>query len=212
MAFMDGARRIGGLIWVGLALGFQLVWFLARSVVPGPVTLLLCGLVLVLALTTVVRSPAGRWLAGWAVAVLLGVELGGAVADRFGAWGPPGAPGVFWGSWPDFVGYTAQLVPGVPRNVVVAAAVAATAAEITLGVLLLSGWQRRWVAKATAGLLTVYLVAMTLTVGLDAVATFGVPFLVGGALLVSTCPARPGAGRRPRRVLLRPASRAGSPS
>jgi hypothetical protein len=212
MPSMDRARRIGGLVWVALGLGFQLVWFLGRSVVPGPVTLLLGALVVLLAVVTVAGSAGGRWLAGWAVAVLVAVEFGGAVADRFGAWGPPGAPGVFWGSWPAFVGYTARLLPGAGHDVVVVAAAAATAAEVALGVLLLSGWQRRWVGKATAGLLVVYLVAMSLTVGADAVATFGVPVLVGGALLVSTCPARRPAGRRPGHVLARPASRVGSGS
>ena len=146
------------------------------------------------------------------VAVALRKDLGGAVADRFGFWGPPGAPGVSWGSWSGFVRYTAQLLPGVGRDLVVGAAVAATVTEVTLGLLLLSGWQRRWVGKATAGLLTVYVVTMALTVGLDALATFAVPVLVGGALLVSTCPARRAAGRQPGRGLFRQASWAGSRS
>lgn len=78
----------------------------------------------------------------------------------------------------------------------VVAAVFATAVEVVLALLLVSGAQRRWVGKATAGLFVVYLVSMTLTVGPGAVAAYALPILVGGALLVSAIPARePLAGR-----------------
>jgi hypothetical protein len=186
MAFMDRVRRTGGLLWVAVGLLFQLVWFLGRSVLPGPVTLLLCAVVTALAVTVLSRSSRSVWIAGWTVAVLLGLDLFGAVADRFGAWGPPGAPGVSWGSWGAFVDYTARLLPGVGRDVVVAGSVAATVTEVVLGALLVCGWQRRWVGKATAGLFAVYVVTMSIGLGLDAVATFGLPVLVGGALLVSS--------------------------
>lgn len=210
MTFVDRTGQAGGLLWVALGVGFQLAWFLRRSVVPGPVTLVLGTLVVLLAAAIVSRSPRACWLAGRALSVSLALDLGGAVADRFGAWGLPGAPGVSWGSWPGFVDYTAQLLPGLDRGVVVAAAVAATATEITLGVLLLSGWRRRWVGRATAGLLAVYLVAMALTVGADAVATFGLPVLVGGALLVSSAPVHRPTRRRRARVLVRSGSGFGS--
>ena len=190
MAWMDGARRIGGLAWVLAGLGFQLVWCLARQVAPGPVTLVLEAAVTLLAVAVVSRRARGVWLVGWLVAVLLGLDLLGAVADRFGAWGPPGAVGVSWGSWSAFVGYTAELLPGPVRDLASVAALGATAAEVLLGVLLLTGWQRRWVGKATAGLFVVYLVAVLGGVGLDAVATYALPTLVGGALLVSACPTR----------------------
>lgn len=46
------------------------------------------------------------------------------------------------------------------------------------------------VRQGTAGLLVIYLVAMTASLGLDAVADYAVPILVGGALLLSSVPTR----------------------
>lgn len=189
---MDRARRAGGLLWVAAGLVFQLLWW-RRSVVPGPVTVVLCALVVALALLVLTRRRRAVLVLGRVVAVALALDLAGAVADRFGAFGPPGKPGVFWGSWEAFVAYTARLLPVASPRLVALAAVAATATEVVLAVLLVSGWQRRWVGKATAGLLLVYLVAMAWGLGGAAVAAYGVPLLVGGALLVSTCPA----GRTP---------------
>jgi hypothetical protein len=71
-----------------------------------------------------------------------------------------------------------------------AAAVVATGAEVLLAVALVAGFRRRWTGKATAGLLAIYLLAMTPTIGLDDVATYAIPVLVGAALLVSVCPAQ----------------------
>ena len=185
---MDRVRIVGGLLWVAAGVLFQVLWW--RSARPGGVTVVL-GVAVVL-LAVAVLAGAGRVVPvlSRVVAVALGLDLGGAVADRFGAFGPPGADGVSWGGWGSFVAYTSTLLPGTGRGLVVAAATAATAVEIVLGVLLVIGWQRRWVGKATAGLLLVYLVSMANGPGVDAVATYAVPTLVGGALLVSGCPAR----------------------
>lgn len=195
MRRMDRVRAVAGLGWVAVGVGLQ-VWALAgRGVVPGPVTQGIGVAVLVLAVTAVARLPRAGWVAGWLVAGLLGLNFAGAVADRFGVFGPPGTDRVSWGSWPAFLGYTARLLPGLGAGPVLAAAVAATGLEIALAALLISGWQRRWVGKASAGLLLVYLVSMAVTVGIDAVATYALPTLIGGALLVSASPVR-----RPRPV------------
>jgi hypothetical protein len=196
MERMDRARRIGGLLWVGAGLVFGVGWAVLGGVAPGAVILVLAVAALVLgAVVAAPRTgPTARWLAGWAVTVLLAAEFAGAVADRFGAFGPPGAPGVSWGSWPVFVEYTATLLHDPAQVLVVAAAVGATVAEVVLAVALLSGWQRRWVGKAAAGLLAVYLVAMATSVGWDDVATYALPAQIGAALLVTVCPARRPAG------------------
>lgn len=188
MEWMDKYRRVAGLWWVAAGLCFQLVWWSVHRVVPGTVTLVLCGAVVLLAVLVLVRSRQGMWLGGWLVAVLLGLDFGGAVADRFGAFGGSGTAGVSWGSWVAFVDYTSVLLPGVDRVAVTAAAAAATGVEVGLCVLLITGWQRRWVAKAAAGLLLVYLLTMLASLGGDAVALYGVSLLIGGALLVSSCP------------------------
>lgn len=196
MEWMDRARRIGGLIWVAVGIAFQVGGAVAGFALPGPITLVLVAAVLVLAGVTLAGArPAVWWAVGRLAGVLLGLDLLGAVADRFGAFGPPGGSGVSWGSWDAFVDYTARLLPGgLPRPLVTGASVLATVVEVVLGVLLVAGVQRRWVGKGAAGLLTVYLLAMAPTVGLEAVATYAVPLLIGGALLVSAAPDRPSRG------------------
>jgi len=182
---MDGARRAGGLAWVAAGLLFGISWLLAGRPLPGAITLTLVAAVLVLAVLVV--RPVGRAtaVAGRVVAVLLAVAFAGAVADRFGLFGGPGASGVSWGSWSAFVDYTRTLLHGVPLPVAGVAAGGATAAEIALAAALLTGWQHRWTGKAAAGLLTCYLVAMGLSVGWAEVARYAVPVEIGGALLVT---------------------------
>jgi hypothetical protein len=196
MEWMDRARRAGGLGWVAAGLVFQLAYALLGHVVPGAVTMVLAGVVLLLALVVAVRMrPPVVWLAGWVTAVLLALDFAGAVADRFGVFGGPGASGVSWGSWPAFVGYTGSLLPWLSHPLVVLAAVLATAAEIVLALWLISGRRRRWAGKAAAGLLVVYGLAMAFTVGPDDLARYALPLVVGGALLVSSTPVgniRPG--------------------
>jgi hypothetical protein len=194
MERLDGARRVGGLAWVAAGLPFGVGWAVLGGVVPGVITLVLVVAVVALAAVVLVRppSPSGAlvaWSGGWIVAVLLAADFAWAVADRFGAFGPPGADGVSWGNWSAFVDYTRTLLHGPSETVAVAAAVGATAAEVTLAVVLLTGWQRRWAGKAAAGLLTFYLVAMATSVGLGDVARYALPLEIGGALLVTVCPA-----------------------
>lgn len=78
-----------------------------------------------------------------AVPVLLCVALGAgllsAVADRFGVWGPPGTPSVAWGTMTNFLTYTGQLAPWCPPALLPTLAWGVTAAEIVLGLLLLTG-------------------------------------------------------------------------
>ena len=188
---MDRARRLGGLAWVGGGALFQLGWAAWAGVVPGAITLVFGAAAVGLA--ALFLAGAGSALirvGGWVMAVLLAVDFAGAVADRFGAFGPPGAPGVSWGSWAAFVDYTQLMLGGSPRMLATAAAVAATGAEVLLAVALVAGFRRRWTGKVTAGLLAIYLLAMALTIGVDEVATYAIPVLVGAALLVSVCPAQ----------------------
>lgn len=187
MRSMDRVRRGAGLAWLTAGLAFQLWWWV-RGVVPGAITLVLLGAVVLLGMAVSCRSSRGTRIAASVVAVALALDFAGAVADRFGAFGAPGADGVSWGSWSAFVEYTARLLPGWDHGWVVLAAVGATAVEVGLSLLLPLGWQRRWVAKAAAGLLVVYLLSMLRSLGAAEVALYGVPVLVGGALLLSSFP------------------------
>lgn len=200
MERMDRARRVGGLMWVGTGLVFGAVWAMWGGVAPGVITAVLVAAAVALAAVVVVGpSPGWAAVSGRVVAVLLAADFAGAVADRFGAFGAPGAAGVSWGSWASFVAYTRLLLHGVAEPVAVVAAVGATAVEVALAVLLVTGWQRRWVGKAAAGLLTVYLLAMATSVGWSEVARYALPVEIGGALLVTVCPPL-----RPARTLVSP--------
>jgi len=189
---MDGslsARRrlaVGGCRAV-----FQAVAMTVGAVSLGPVTgLLLADITsLAVALAVVPRSRA-TWLLGWLTAVLFAADFAGAVADRFGGFGPPGASGVSWGDWETFTRYTAVLLHHPWAPLVTLAAIGATAIEVALALLLPSGWQRRWVGKAAAGLCLLYTVTMGASDARPDVAGYAMPVLVGGALLLSATPAR----------------------
>jgi len=100
--------------------------------------------------------------------VALAATLLSAVADRFGLWGPPGAPHVAWGDWAHFVAYTGVVNSFAPRGLVVVLAWVATALETVLGVGLLAGFYLEYVAYAAAGLFGLFAVAMTVSLGVKA--------------------------------------------
>ena len=72
---------------------------------------------------------------------------------EFWTLGHPGAGNVSWGDWSHFVAYTAMVNSFLPSNWADALAVAATAAEILLGIGLILGIYPRLASLARAGLL-----------------------------------------------------------
>ena len=75
-----------------------------------------------------------------------------AVADRFGAWGERGDPGVAWGDFDHFLTYAASLVPFLPEAGVSFVGWTATVSEVVLSLALLVGFKVR-AAAAGSGLL-----------------------------------------------------------
>jgi uncharacterized membrane protein YphA (DoxX/SURF4 family) len=109
-----------------------------------------------------------------------------AVADRFGAWGPPGAAGVAWGDFQHFVAYTGVLNPSAPAALVPVLAWVATVLEAGFGLALLIGLQIRTMALGSAVLLIAFAVAMAWGPGgLHAVFTHSVLSAAGAALLLA---------------------------
>lgn len=186
MEWMDRYRRIGGWIWVVAGIIMQVVGLVAGWARPGPVTWILIGDIVAFA-AILLLSPGGRTarVAGRATAVLLALDLAGAVLDRFGVLGGPGSPGVSWGDWTRFTDYTTVLLHDPGSTLVSVSAVGATVVEAVIAVALGSGWQPRWTGKAVAGLFTVYLIAMTASPAHHDVIRYAVPVLIGGALLTS---------------------------
>src|SRR4029453_4451791 len=103
--------------------------------------------------------------AKWFLRVAIAAAFLSAVADRFGLWGPPGAPNIDWGAWQPFVDHTRFLTFYLPQTLVPFAAILATVAEVVLGVWLLVGWRTRVAAYASAALLLTFALSMTLAVG-----------------------------------------------
>lgn len=200
MERMDRVRRLAGLVWVGAGLVAMMAWLVTRPErPPESVTWIVVLTIVAGTVVTLVAPPRVAWWGGRVAGIVIGIELVGAVADRFGVLGGPGAAGVSWGDWSHFRAETAELVPW--DALIQPAAVAATIAELTLGLLLLAGLWWRWTGKATAGLFVVYLVAMIPGMGGASVLEYGVPVLIGGALISSargTRGTRDGTrGRRP---------------
>jgi len=107
-----------------------------------------------------------------------------AVGDRFGLWGAFGAPRVAWGDWEHFVAYTGLLNWFLPGSLVSTTAIVATLAELTLAILLLTGYRLRWAAYASGFLLLMFAVAMTVALGVKAPLDYSVFAAAAAALLL----------------------------
>ena len=140
-------------------------------------------------------STAAR-LAALYARLALGSAFLSAVAARFGLWDARPRP------FADFVGYTGEVLSFLPPPAIPFFAVAATVAETTLGILLIAGIGRRWTASASAVLLVVFAISMTISFGVKSPLDASVFSASAAALLLSLvergspCPAggRPGRG------------------
>src|ERR1700745_612685 len=72
--------------------------------------------------------------AQWFLRVALAAGFLSAVADRFGLWGPAGAPNVAWGAWQPFIDYVAKLNWFAPPASIPILAWTSTVAEVVLGI------------------------------------------------------------------------------
>ncbi len=124
-------------------------------------------------------------LALWILRLALAAGFLSAVADRFGLWGPPGAPNVAWGDWQSFVEYVAVLNWFVPEPIIPALAWAATLGELLVAMGLLIGWQLRWVALAGGLLLLSFALTMAMALGIKAALDFSVFGVAAGAFLLA---------------------------
>jgi uncharacterized membrane protein YphA (DoxX/SURF4 family) len=116
----------------------------------------------------------------------LGISFLSAVADRFGLWGVYGQPNVAWGNYARFVAYTAKLNWFLPAAMIPSLAIIATAAETLFGLLLVLGWKTRVTAWLSGVLLTVFALAMTVALGVEAPLSLSVFSAAGGAFLLAT--------------------------
>jgi putative oxidoreductase len=93
--------------------------------------------------------------------IALGLAFLNGIAERFGWYGK----NVGYGNYENFVKYTGQVNAFMPAWSIPFLAGAATVAEIVLGVLLIAGVWKRWVALGSAALLAIFGTAMAISFG-----------------------------------------------
>ena len=119
--------------------------------------------------------------------VALGFSFLSAVADRFGFWGAYGQPNVAWGNFTRFLNYTAKLIWFLPNPAITTLAIVATVAEVLLGILLVFGWKTRIAALFSGILLSLFALAMTIALGVEAPLSYSVFSAAGAAFLLAFC-------------------------
>lgn len=135
------------------------------------------------------RADRSNWLLA-SVRVLIGLNFGLAVCDRFGLFGRYGSPGVSWGDFGHFVVYTHQVNSFLPASFAPFLAVAATVCEIVLCVTLVCGIATRIACIGAALLLLTYAVTMTFSLGFTSQLYYAVLELCAGAWFLSTIAGR----------------------
>jgi putative oxidoreductase len=112
--------------------------------------------------------------------IALGTAFLSAVAARFGLWRDRG-PRPF----AQFIQYTAEANSFLPTSFAPSLAVASTIAETTLGILLIAGFKPRWTGLASAILLALFGIAMTISGGIKSPLDASVFSASAGALLLA---------------------------
>jgi putative oxidoreductase len=134
--------------------------------------------------------PASRVFDRWALRYArwaLGAAFLSGIASRFGWWGP----GRGYGTFANFMKYTAQVNSFMPARTIPFLAWAATVAEFTLGLALLlplRGRVARGVALASAALLAVFGLAMAVSFGPKEPLDYSVFSASAAALLLARGP------------------------
>jgi putative oxidoreductase len=120
------------------------------------------------------------WINCFARIALAAAFLSG-IASRFGWWGKD----VGYGNFDNFMGYTAEVNSFMPASTVPFLAWSATAAELFLGVALILGIWRRWVAWGSALLLMLFGTAMAISFGIKNPLDYSVFSAAAAALLLA---------------------------
>jgi len=126
-----------------------------------------------------------RGLATVYLRLSIGIDFISAVADRFGWWGAPGTPNVAWGTFHNFLAYTAKLNPWFPAGLIPTIGWTSTAGEICFGLMLIIGY-RTQLAAVLSGLLTLaFALGMISGLGIHAPLTYSVFAVSAGSFLLA---------------------------
>ena len=118
------------------------------------------------------RTPGRTRVVSIALRFSLAAAFLSAVADRFGWWAPLGQGS--WGSMSAFADYTHELVPFASGWLLTVIVWAATATEVILGALLLTGWRPKLVGAAACLVLIVFGTAMAVSLGVASPLSYSV--------------------------------------
>lgn len=176
------------LLWVSVAA--QATWIVTLLLRPGGNhggVAYAAGVTIAFAVLALTRARY-RWIAGL-LRILIGIALFGSVGDRLGWFGGPGAPGVSWGNFANFIIYTGQVNAFLPAAVIPALAVIESIVEGVLGLALLVGVGGRATLLASTLLLLLFGVAMSVSLGLMSQFPFAVFVLAAGGWVLANADA-----------------------
>ena len=115
----------------------------------------------------------------------LAVGYFSAIADRFGAFGRAGTPGVKWGDFQHFVAQV-EAIALIPAGAAPILAWLTTVLEAVFGLSLLIGMRTRTMGLGSACLLLVYAVALSFSpVGIHVMLTSSVLSAAGASMLLA---------------------------
>lgn len=113
--------------------------------------------------------------------LMLGAAFLNGIASRFGLYGK----NVGYGNYANYVKYAGEVNSFLPASIVPFLANAATAAELSLGLLLVLGFWVRWAAYGSAALLAMFGIAMAISFGVVSPLDYSVFSACAGALVVA---------------------------
>lgn len=117
--------------------------------------------------------------------IALGMTFLTPVSDRLGILGPMGGRNIEWGNWDNFLNYTATLIPFLDRPMVNVMGSIATIAEAVIGILLIIGYKTKYAAIASCLLTLIFILSMTVFLGIKAPINYAVFVTCTSSLLLS---------------------------
>ncbi|SDJ31805.1 DoxX family protein [Chryseobacterium jejuense] len=121
-------------------------------------------------------------IAGFLLRIALAAGFLSAVGSRLNLWGPQSS------GWKNFIQYTAEVNSFLPISWAPTLAVLSTITELTIGILLLVGFQIRKAAVAASVLTLVFAITMSISFGCKEALDYSVFVFSAGAFLLSTFP------------------------
>jgi len=106
--------------------------------------------------------------------------------DRLGLWGKYGEKNISWGDWEHFMQYAATVMGFLPYQVAQVLAIIATTAEISVGILLVTGYKTRYAALAAGILSLFFAISMAISFGILSPLGYGVFAVSAGGFLLYT--------------------------